>query len=112
MRDRRRAPSRGVPRRRHGAGLAEVLDAPLHDLDPIDPLTERNDLGGVDAYDAQTRRVDHHLAGGAGIVGPEIGLQSDWGQEQLDIVGGQEDVITDVAAELAGDDAEPAEADD
>jgi hypothetical protein len=66
----------------------------------------------VDTCDAQTRRVDDHLAGGAGIVGHEIGLQSDGGQEQLDIVGREEHMITDVAANVAEGDAQPAGADD
>jgi hypothetical protein len=66
----------------------------------------------VDTCDAQTRRVDDHLAGGAGIVGHEIGLQSDGGQEQLDIVAREEHMITDVAANLAEGDAQPAGADD
>lgn len=65
--------------------LAAALYTALRDGDPIDRITASHDLTVAEAYDIQTRLIDHRLDDGAAIVGHKIGLTSEGIQEQLGV---------------------------
>jgi 2-keto-4-pentenoate hydratase len=61
--------------------LYEAFDSTV----PIDRPTREYDLSIADAYDIQSRFVDHRISDGATVVGHKIGLTSEGIQNQLDV---------------------------
>ncbi|MCO8243653.1 MULTISPECIES: fumarylacetoacetate hydrolase family protein [unclassified Haladaptatus] len=65
--------------------LADSLYTALQTASPIDRLTANHELTISDAYDVQTRLIDHRLDDGAEVTGHKIGLTSEGIQNQLDV---------------------------
>lgn len=65
--------------------LAARLHEALESGEPIGRLTASHDLTTEDAYDIQSRFIDHRIDDGDSVVGHKVGLTSDSIQDQLGV---------------------------
>ncbi|MFB6112959.1 MAG: 2-keto-4-pentenoate hydratase [Halodesulfurarchaeum sp.] len=65
--------------------LADQLYEAHESADQIEPLTDRYDLSIQEAYEIQSRLLEHRIEDGGRVVGHKIGLTSEGIQEQFDV---------------------------